>query len=256
MSNHKNSQKEEPNQNGLFEESIRKAIRREAHTVAWRWFVGLFLISSIAVLSSVFVLYLYATQSHPPAKPLSPISDNSAEYLKDRLDDLAQNQQWVLLIFGGIAGLITILGASFQWLQYAEGRREREVREPGQETMLRHVNEVIDTVGKTLAFRLREEGELQEVQATLKKLETTVNVLRTEANEIFGQLKIQLPTLASWTRITFTSLDPMQEASTTRFLHRFSMLPNWFRKEPKEGQEDLAMGQATYFAGVIAICKQ
>ena len=234
------------------EENIRKAIRREASAVARRWFVLLFMMSALAVIGSVFALYLYKTHFHPPTASLTSIPSNSAELLRDRINDLAQSQQLVLLIFGGIGALITILGASFQFLQYAEARREREAKEPGQETMLRQVNEVIDTVGKTLAFRLREEQELQQAQATLKRLEDTVNVLRTESNETFSQLRRQLPMLTSWSRITFTALDSMQEASASRFLQQFTMLPNWFRKEPKQPQEDLAMGQITYFAGVIA----
>jgi tetratricopeptide (TPR) repeat protein len=257
MLNHEKTKNAEATQSEQTRESILEAIRVQAHAaakieaqaVAKRWFALPSLISCIALVCSVFMLYLYATQSRPPAQPLSPLSGNSAEYLKDRLDDLAQSQQWVLLIFGGIAALITLLGASFQWLQYTEGRREREVKEPGQETMLRQVNEVIDTVGKTLAFRLREEEELREATETLKKLEKTVNVLRTEASETFNQLKLQLPAISAWSRITFTSLNPMQEASATRFLQQFRILPNWFRRE---SQEDLAMGQATYFAGVIA----
>jgi len=231
------------------EETIRKAIKIEANAVARRWFIILFLICCVAVLISVFSLYMYFTQSYEPAQPLSPISDNSARYLKDRVDDLAESQKWVLLIFGGLAALITLLGASSQWLQYADARREREVKEPGQQTMLRQVNEVIDTVRKTLEFRLREEEEIQKTQATLKKLEITVEVLRTEAEDVFDQLKNQLTTLKSWPRITFTSLDPRQEALTKRILQQFSVLPRWFRKEH---HENLDMGQITYFAGVIA----
>lgn len=230
-------------------ESILREIRVEARAAAKRWIIGAFLLSSFAVLFSIFALYLGATQVQVPAQPLSPVPGNSAEYLRDRLDDLAESQKWILLIFGGLAALITLLGASFQWLQYTEARREREVNEPDQQTMLRQVNEVIETVGRTLAFRLREEQEVQQLQSTLEELQSTVGVLREEAEDSFTHLKDQLPTLIRWPRIAFTSLDPVQEATTIRFLQRFSTLPKWFRKEH---QEDLAMGQVTYFAGVIA----
>lgn len=249
MENNMKDEKEDTHQNNQAEERIRKAIRIEANAVARRWFIGLFLICCVATLSSVFVLYMYSIQSHAPAESLSPIPENSAKYLKDRVDDLAESQKWVLLIFGGLAAFITLLGASSQWLQYTEGRREREVKEPGQQTMMHQVNEVIETVRKTLDFRLREEKELLKAKETLKKLENRVDVLRVEAKEVFDQLKNQLTALTLWPRITFTSLDPRQEAFSKRFLQQFSVLPKWFRMEH---QKDLDMGQVTYFAGVIA----
>lgn len=249
MSSKPKSRKKSVNKNVELTDDLRRAIHIEARATTRRLCVMLIIICFIAIISCAFIWYLYATQ--PPQSPekLPSISENSSEYLRDRLDDLAESQKWVLLIFGGLAALITLLGASFQWLQYAEVRRDREMKEPAQLEMLHQVNEVIETAQKTLLFRLREEKERHLAQKAYKMIKSNVDVLRAEADDIFEQLKNQLPVLATWPRIAFTALDASQEAFATRFLQRFAILPKWFRNKH---QKELDMGQATYFAGVIA----
>jgi hypothetical protein len=176
ITEHRETHKKDFNEERLFKE-----VRAEVRAAVMRWIVGAFFLSTIAVLISIFVLYLRATEVAAPAQQLPPLPLNSAQYLQDRLNDLAESQKWVLAIFGGLAALITLLGASFQWLQFTETRREHAVSEPDQQAMLRQVNEVIETVGKTLAFKLSEEQEVHKLQETFQKLQNTVDVLSEEA---------------------------------------------------------------------------